>query len=86
MVRATGSVPWREWALGRRAEDRLPTPWTELDGREIEFWARMAYLCFYYRPWYVAKAIARFRSWDEVARSVRSAARMLANATLNEDD
>lgn len=86
VVRETGSDPWREWVLGRRGEERLPTPWTELDEREIEFWARMAYLCFYYRPWYIARAVSRFRSRDEVARSIRSAARMFASALFNGSD
>ncbi len=83
VIRATGSDPWREWVLGRRGEERLPTPWTELDEREIEHWTRMAYLCFYYRPSYVVKAVLRFRSLDEVVRSLRSAARMLVSAVLN---
>lgn len=86
VVRETGSDPWREWVLGRRGEERLPTPWTELDDREVEFWARMAYLAFYYRPGYIARAVSRFRSRDEVVRSIRSAARMLAGALLNGGD
>lgn len=86
VVRVTGSDPWREWVLGRRGEDRLPTPWTELDERELDFWTRMAYLRFYYRPGYILRAVSRFRSREEVARSVRSAARMLTNAILNGGD
>ncbi len=86
VVRETGSDPWREWVLGRRGEERLPSPWTELDEREIEFWARIAYLCFYYRPSYIARAVLRFRSLDEVTRSIRSAVRMFASALFIGED
>lgn len=84
IIQATGHDPWRDWVLGLRGEERLPTPWTSLSQEEIEIWGRVAYLLFYYRPWYIAKAIRRFRSLEEVLRSARSAARMLANVAFGE--
>lgn len=80
VTRVTGIDHWREWVLGRVPERRLPNPWTELSDREIEFWTQVAYLTFYFRPGYVGKAVARFRSMDETVRSVRTAARMLTHA------
>lgn len=79
-----GSDPWRDWVLGRRTEDRLPTPWTTLSASEVEAWTKVAYLAFYFRPGYVGHALARFRSWDEAQRSARTAARMILHALKRE--
>lgn len=83
VIRKTGNDPWRDWVLGRRGEERLPMPWTELDEREVEFWTRVAYLWFYFRPHYIAKAVLRFRSLDEARRGIRSAIRMFASTLFN---
>lgn len=80
----TRSDPWREWVLGSRAEDRLPTPWTDLSAREVEAWTKAAYLAFYFRPGYLGHAVARFRSPDEAIRSARTAARMILHAWKRE--
>lgn len=79
VIRVTGTDYWREWVLGQVSERRLPSPWTDLTDREIEFWTQLAYLTFYFRPSYIGRAVTRFRSADETIRSVRTAARMLVN-------
>ena len=46
---------------------------------EIQRWARLAYLRFYYRPKAIGRALSRVKSKDELKRSVATAWQMLVN-------
>jgi radical SAM superfamily enzyme YgiQ (UPF0313 family) len=72
----TGRDWWREFMLTGR-EVALPRPGCGLSEDEIERWIRRAYLRFYYRPRYVARALRRLRSREEFVRSARTALQML---------
>jgi hypothetical protein len=55
----------------------VPRPWCALSEEEIERWIRRAYLRFYYRPRYIARALRRLKSREEFVRSARTAVQML---------
>jgi len=63
---------------GRELE--VPRPRCALAEDEVERLVQLAYLRFYYRPSYVARALGRVRSWEEFARSARTAAQMLVRS------
>ena len=84
VIARTGTDPWRDFVLGLRPEERLPTPWTNLSSTEIEAWTKAAYLAFYFRPTYLGHAVSRFRSLDEATRSARTALRMILHVLQRE--
>lgn len=79
VVSLSGRDYWKDYVLGDVEEQRLPNPWTSIGEREIEFWTKCAYCLFYFRPTYMAKAIRRFRSPEELNRSLRTSLRMLGH-------
>ncbi len=74
---ATGRDYWRQYILGEAGEERLPSPWTSLTDEEIEKLTIFAYRKFYLRPSRVSNIISGIKSFDELARYVRSGLGML---------
>lgn len=64
---------WQEYISGRVPEMRLPTPWTDIPDEVIQRETKLAYLKFYFRPWYLLWLIAGIKSWGEFKRYLRSA-------------
>jgi hypothetical protein len=85
LLKETGRDYWREHILNRSDED-IPRPLCTMSDAEIQRWARLAYLRFYYRPKAIGRALSRVRSKDELVRSVATAWQMLVNAPGRPDD
>lgn len=77
LIKETGRDYWREFVLGKVGEERLPTPWTELNQREIEKYLKLAYYRFFFRPKYIWRRIVQLKSFSEFWRYVRVALRMI---------
>lgn len=77
----TGNDYWRDYVLGRDVPARAPNIWSSLGERTVEFYVKLAYLLFYYRPAILIRSMKRLRSFDEMRRASRTALRMLANLT-----
>ena len=75
LIKMHGVDYWREYILGKRAEGRLPTPWSELSEDETEQYLRKFYRDFYFRPSYIIKRIFRIRSLAELVRYIKAAIR-----------
>lgn len=78
LLKETGRDYWREHILNRSDED-IPRPLCDMSDAEIQRWARLAYLRFYYRPKAIGRALSRVKSKDELKRSVATAWQMLVN-------
>jgi radical SAM superfamily enzyme YgiQ (UPF0313 family) len=76
LMKETGRDFWREHIISRKDED-IPRPLCDISDAEIQRWCRLAYLRFYYRPQYVARAITRLKSPEELSRSIKTAWQML---------
>jgi radical SAM superfamily enzyme YgiQ (UPF0313 family) len=76
LIKETGRDYWREFVLGKVGEERLPTPWTELNQREIEKYLKLAYYRFFFRPKYIWRRIIQLKSFSELFRYIRVALRM----------
>jgi anaerobic magnesium-protoporphyrin IX monomethyl ester cyclase len=85
LLKETGRDYWREHILNRSDED-IPRPLCNMSDAEIQRWARLAYLRFYYRPKAIGRALGRVRSKEELVRSVSTAWQMLVNAPGRPDD
>lgn len=70
--KATGRDYWREYILGQASEERIPSPWTTLTAEEIEKLTIKAYHRFYFKPSRLSKMILGIKSFDELARYIRS--------------
>ncbi len=68
----TGRDYWREYILGCCLEERLPSPWTCLTEKEIEKLTIAAYRRFYFRLSRLDSIILGIRSYEELARYIRS--------------
>ena len=77
-MRETGRDFWREHIESGVDED-IPRPLCDMTDAEIQRWTRLAYLRFYYRPKYMARALRRMKSKEELARSVKTAWQMVWN-------
>ena len=71
--RKLGYDYWKEYVLGNTRENRLPAPWCDLSGREIEQAAVTALRRFYFRPGRIFRMLAGLRSLEELFRYIRSA-------------
>jgi len=78
LQRATGTDPWRDYVAGRRDDDRLPTPWTDLPPGEVDRLVKEAYLRFYLRPLVMTRTLWKARSAAEAARYVKVGLAMLS--------
>lgn len=85
LLKETGRDYWREHIENGTDED-IPRPLCDMTDEEIQRWCRIAYLRFYYRPKYLAKAVGRVKSTDELARSVRTAWQMLTKPAGGDGD
>ncbi|MAA79087.1 MAG: hypothetical protein CL916_07475 [Deltaproteobacteria bacterium] len=83
LLKEHGRDYWREH-IANGNDEPIPRPLCSMTDREIEYWTKMAYLRFYYRPKYIAKSLARLRSVDELSRSVKTAWEMLVNNPTTE--
>ena len=75
--RRTNADYWRDHVLGRPVPARLPNLHSRIGEDAVETYTKLAYLAFYYRPRYVVRSLLKMRSLDELARSARTALRML---------
>jgi radical SAM superfamily enzyme YgiQ (UPF0313 family) len=78
LVERLGEDPWVAHLRGQQRLGRLPNLWSSIGEAAIERYTKLAYAAFYYRPTYVLRALARMRSLEELARSGRTALRMIA--------
>ncbi len=85
LLKETGRDYWREHIENRSDED-IPRPLCDMTDEEIQRWCRLAYLRFYYRPKYIARALGRMKSREELGRSVATAWQMLVNDPGSGDD
>jgi radical SAM superfamily enzyme YgiQ (UPF0313 family) len=85
LLKETGRDYWREHIENGVDED-IPRPLCDMTDAEIQRWTRLAYLRFYYRPRYMARALGRIKSRDELARSVKTAWQMLVTDPSQGDD
>jgi radical SAM superfamily enzyme YgiQ (UPF0313 family) len=85
LLKETGRDYWREHIENGVDED-IPRPLCDMSDAEIQRWCRLAYLRFYYRPTYMARALARIKSPEELARSVKTAWQMVVNDPGQGDD
>jgi len=85
LLQETGRDYWREHIEAGVDED-IPRPLCDMTDAEIQRWTRLAYLRFYYRPKYIARAMARLKSKDELKRSLATAWQMLAHDPGAGDD
>ncbi len=68
---------WREYVLGKRGEDRLPAPWSNMSEREIERYTRKFYRDFYFRPQYILRRIFNLKSAGEFVRYLKTTMKWL---------
>lgn len=73
----TGHEFWRTFILDESADAPMKRPGTTLTEAEVTALTREAYLRFYFRPRYVARALLRVKSADELTRYVRTAWQMV---------
>ena len=77
IIKARGSDCWSEYILGKRSEERLPTPWSDLSEEDVEYYTRKFYRDFYFRFPYIVKRILRIRSVEELIRYAKVGTRWL---------
>jgi len=80
----TGYDYWQKYLVQNNVPARLQNIWSDISENAIEFYTKLAYLAFYYRPNYIMKALRRMRSGDELFRSARTALRMLLGFSQTE--
>ncbi|RLI95744.1 MAG: hypothetical protein DRO99_05415 [Candidatus Aenigmatarchaeota archaeon] len=68
---------WREYVAGRADERRIETDWCDLPENLIDRYIRMAYISFYLRPSYILKTMLEIKSFHELKRYIKSAAKMM---------
>ncbi len=84
LLEDTGRDYWREH-IEAGVDDEIPRPLCDMSDADIQRWTRLAYLRFYYRPRYIARALARMKSRDEFSRSLRTAWEMLVSQPRSGD-
>ena len=85
LLKETGRDYWREHIVAG-VDDDIPRPLCDMTDEEIQRWTRLAYLRFYYRPSYMARAMKRMKSAEEVRRSAVTAIQMLTRPAGNDAD
>lgn len=68
---------WSNFIVDEKVQKILSRPDVSLSEDEIQRLVRKAYRSFYFRPSYVAKAILRIKSADELKRSIKAALDMI---------
>jgi radical SAM superfamily enzyme YgiQ (UPF0313 family) len=79
LVREVRYDYWKDFVLGKVGEERLGTPWTEMDQQRIEGLLKGAYFRFYFRFSYIAHTLFHTRSLNELLRYMKVGIRMLYN-------
>lgn len=74
---ATGRDYWREYIISGNNGRRLPTPWMDLNQKEIENYIKEAYYKFYFRPIYIFKTFLKVKSFRELWRYFRVGLKMI---------
>ncbi|MDP3729001.1 MAG: radical SAM protein [bacterium] len=69
-----GKDYWREYVLDASNSRVIGRPQCDMSEKEIQKWVKTAYMKFYFRPKYIAKAVGRLRSLEEFKRSAHAAA------------
>jgi anaerobic magnesium-protoporphyrin IX monomethyl ester cyclase len=77
-VKEYGEDYWRNYILDESYDSYIPRPGCDLSEERIQALTQLAYVRFYYRPMFAAKAIGNMKSWHEVRRSVSTAWQMVA--------
>jgi len=77
VIKEKGIDYWSKIILDPTRDDYIPRPGTSLSEEQIQALTRRAYLKFYFRPWYILRALLRVKSFGELARSARTALSML---------
>jgi radical SAM superfamily enzyme YgiQ (UPF0313 family) len=85
LLKETGRDYWREH-IEKGIDEAIPRPLCTMTDAEIQRWTRLAYLRFYYRPRYMARALGRLKSTEELARSVKTAWLMLVTSPASEGE
>ena len=85
LLKETGRDYWREH-IEAGVDENIPRPLCDMSDAEIQRWCRLAYLRFYYRPKYIARALGRLKSREELGRSIQTAWQMLVNDPGAQDD
>ena len=84
LLKETGRDYWREHIeLG--IDEPIPRPLCDMTDAEIQRWTRLAYLRFYYRPKYIARALRRIKSREELVRSLKTAWSMVARPSVGDE-
>jgi radical SAM superfamily enzyme YgiQ (UPF0313 family) len=76
-VKEYGEDYWKKYILDESYDSYIPRPGCSMSEEQIQALTQLAYVRFYYRPIFAAKAVARMKSWHEVRRSVSTAWQML---------
>jgi radical SAM superfamily enzyme YgiQ (UPF0313 family) len=84
MIEETGVDFWRDFVL--QPHDKLvPRPRCDMTDAEIQRWARLGYLRFYYRPTMIKRQLKNVTSYSALKRSMSTAWQMVKQADLGED-
>lgn len=78
MVPEMGGVDyWKKYVEDEKNARLIGRPDCAMSEEEIQKWVKKAYVNFYFRPSYIAKAVKRVRSLDELKRGASAALDML---------
>jgi hypothetical protein len=72
-----GEDYWRNFILDESYDKYMERPGCALSEEEVQALTQLAYVRFYYRPMFAARAISRVKSVHELRRSVSTAWEML---------
>jgi radical SAM superfamily enzyme YgiQ (UPF0313 family) len=79
VIKKTGRDYWRDYLLNKEPEERIQTPWTELNEEEKLNATNRMYREFYLRPHYIFGAILNIKSFHELKRYFRAGLKFLGN-------
>jgi len=65
LVQTTGADYWRDWILGKDYDRELPRPWTDLTNKEIDKFAKWAYISYHARPLHILRHLIKLKSFAE---------------------
>lgn len=77
MIKENRRDYWREHVLGKKIENRLPTPWSNLSEIEIEALTKEFYAKFYFRPKILWNRVTQVKSFGELKRYMTAGLKML---------
>jgi len=77
LVEETGRDYWKDYILGKVAEQPLPRPWTDLSNDEIDAMAKKAYVSYHCRLRFLLTHTLQVRSFDEFRRKALALLEMI---------